>query len=289
MPVTNSTRALQAQAEAGVRHRAVAAQVEVPPVAFRIEALLLHPLFQHVEPLLALAAADDLADAGHQHVHGPHRLAVVVDAHVEGLDGPRVVVEDHRLLEVSSRSDSARARLAGPCPSRRGTRTSRPTSSGCRSPRCRAGGRTRCSTMRFAAGSMAVGSMRSWKNCHVLGAVLEHVAEDALEERLGQVHVVVQVVEGHLRLDHPELGQVAGGVGVLGAEGRAEGVDLAQGAGEDLGLELAADRQVRGLAEEVLGEVDGRRRSSGARGGFSRSRVVTLNISPAPARPTVTK
>ena len=57
-------RPLQAQAEAGVRHRAVPPQVEVPPVGLRVEALLAHPLFQHVEPLLALAAADDLADAG---------------------------------------------------------------------------------------------------------------------------------------------------------------------------------------------------------------------------------
>ena len=44
---------------------------------------------------------------------------------------------------------------------------------------------------------------------------------------------------------------------VLGAEGRAEGVDLAQRAGEDLRLELAADGQEGRLAEEVLGEIDG--------------------------------
>ena len=30
-----------------------------------------------------LRAADDLADAGREHVHGGHRLAVVVDPHVE--------------------------------------------------------------------------------------------------------------------------------------------------------------------------------------------------------------
>ena len=36
MPVTNMHHPLQAQAEAGVRHGAVAAQVEVPPVGFRV-------------------------------------------------------------------------------------------------------------------------------------------------------------------------------------------------------------------------------------------------------------
>ena len=87
-------------------------------------------------------------------------------------------------------------------------------------------------------------SMRSLKNCMSSSQWSSTSLQMRFEERLGQVHVVGQVVEGHLRLDHPELGQVARGVGVLGAEGRAEGVDLAQGAGEDLRLELAADGQV---------------------------------------------
>ena len=44
-------------------------------------------------------------------------------------------------------------------------------------------------------------------------------------------------------------------VGVFGAEGGAEGVDVAKGHGEVLGVELAGDGQVGGLAEEVLGVV----------------------------------
>ena len=54
---------------------------------------------QHVVALLALAAADDLADARRQHVHGGDGLSVVVGAHVERLDLARVVGDDHRLLE----------------------------------------------------------------------------------------------------------------------------------------------------------------------------------------------
>src|SRR5262249_33206550 len=45
-------------------------------------------------------------------------------------------------------------------------------------------------------------------------------------------------------------------VRVLGAEGRAEGVDLAERAGENLGFELAANRQIGRTAEEVLAVVD---------------------------------
>ena len=46
------------------------------------------------------------------------------------------------------------------------------------------------------------------------------------------------------------------GVGVLGAERRAEGVHVAKGEREVLGVELAGHGQVRALAEEVLGEID---------------------------------
>eukprot|EP00965_Chrysotila_dentata_P011950 392802-Pleurochrysis_carterae.AAC.1 len=43
-----------------------------------------------------------------------------------------------------------------------------------------------------------------------------------------RVRAHLQVAKGHLRLDHPELGQVASGVRLLGTEGWAEGVDVAQ-------------------------------------------------------------
>src|SRR5260370_6542600 len=82
---------LQPQAEPGMRHRAVAAQVQVPPISGRIELLLAHALFKNVQALLALTAADDLAHARNQNVHGPDRLAVVVDAHVKGLERARVI------------------------------------------------------------------------------------------------------------------------------------------------------------------------------------------------------
>ena len=48
---------------------------------------------------------------------------------------------------------------------------------------------------------------------------------------------------------------MTGRVGRLGAEGGAEGVDVAEGHGEDLGVELAGHRQRHGLAEEVLAEI----------------------------------
>src|SRR5690606_41128168 len=68
---------------------------------------------------------------------------------------------------------------------------------------------------------------------------------------LGQGGVGGEVGEGDLGLDHPELGQVPARVAVLGAEGRAEGVDARQGAEVGLDVELARDGEVGLAAEEV--------------------------------------
>ena len=44
------------------------------------------------------------------------------------------------------------------------------------------------------------------------------------------LHVIVDITEGHLGLNHPELGQVPGSEGVLGTEGGAKSVDVGQSA-----------------------------------------------------------
>ena len=63
------------------------------------------------------------------------------------------------------------------------------------------------------------------------GAALEHALHEVRDEVLLEPHVVVRVVPRHLRLDHPELGEVAARLRLLGAEGRAEGVDLPERGG----------------------------------------------------------
>ena len=92
------------------------------------------------------------------------------------------------------------------------------------------------------------------KNSRSSAAVLHDLPRHGLHELLGQVHVVGEVSEGHFRLDHPELGRMPRGVGVLGAEGGPEGVDVAQRAGEELRLELPGHGQPGLLAEEVRPE-----------------------------------
>ena len=86
----------------------------------------------------------------------------------------------------------------------------------------------------------------------LVGAVVQQVADDVAGHGLGGLEIGVQVGEGHLGLDHPELGGVAGVVALLGAEGGAERVDVAQRHGHGLGLQLAGNGQVDRTLEEVL-------------------------------------
>ncbi len=83
------------------------------------------------------------------------------------------------------------------------------------------------------------------------GAAGEDAIDDVGDEVFGEAHEVVEVGEGHFGLDHPELGEVAAGLGFFGAEGGAEGVDLAEGEGGALDVELAGLGEV-GLVAEVV-------------------------------------
>ncbi len=90
-------------------------------------------------------------------------------------------------------------------------------------------------------------------------AVLQHALDDVGEEVFGQLEQAVEVAVGDLRLDHPELGQVAAGLGFFRAEGGAEAVDLAQRQGGGLDVKLA------GLGEESrVAEVVDREEGRGA-------------------------
>jgi hypothetical protein len=76
------------------------------------------------------------------------------------------------------------------------------------------------------------------------GAVLEDALDDVGEEVFGEFEQAVEVAVGDFGLDHPELGEVAAGLGFFRAEGGAEAVDLAEREGGGLDVKLA------GLGEE---------------------------------------
>src|SRR5690606_27398929 len=91
----------------------------------------------------------------------------------------------------------------------------------------------------------------------VRAAMFQEIADDVLEELLRQRHVAFQITEGHLRLDHPELRQMARRVGVLRTKSGPEGVHVGERGCVDLALELTAYREVRRPAEKIVSEVHG--------------------------------
>jgi len=94
------------------------------------------------------------------------------------------------------------------------------------------------------------------KELHVVCALFENGFEDVLQHRFRQTCHIVQVSKGDFRLQHPELRQVAAGVGVFRTEGWAKGVDFGQRAGVGFAVQLAGNGQERLFAEEVFIEID---------------------------------
>ena len=86
----------------------------------------------------------------------------------------------------------------------------------------------------------------------IVSALLDNMLDRMLDETFSQFHVVPDIVEGGFGLDHPELGGMAGSVGMLSAEGRTEGIDLAEAGGQSFGFKLAGHGEAGGLAEEVI-------------------------------------
>ena len=77
--------------------------------------------------------------------------------------------------------------------------------------------------------------------------MLQHPEHHEAHQGLRQFHDVFQGIKGRLGLHHPELRQVAPGLGFFGPKGGAEAIHPAQGHGRSLQIELAALGQV-GLA-----------------------------------------
>ena len=233
---------------------AEAAQVEIPAVVFFFQTEVLHRGEQHVEALLALRTADQLTDAGDKHIHRGDGLAVLVLPHVERLDLARVVGDEHRLAEDLLGEVALMLGLEVDAPGDRVVKL--------------------IAALLEQADRLGVGHSAEVVVHKVLQSLEQRVveelveegklllagchdvADDVLDHRLGDLHVILEVGKRHLGLHHPELGGVTLRVGALGAEGRTEGVDIAEREGKALGVELTRDGQAGRLAEEVLGVVD---------------------------------
>ena len=229
---------------------AVLSEIQIEVVGGLVHAQLLDALLQQLVAVLTLASADDLADTGDQAIHSSDGLSVLVQLHVESLDLLRVVGDEDGLLED----------LLGEAALVLGLQIAAPEHLVIETivvllqdldglgvgDAAKIGIHHVVQTIQQSLVHKAV------EEVHLLRAVLQHIADHIFQHGLGQLHIVLKIREGDLRLDHPELRRMACGVGILGAEGGAEGVNRTECLAEGLHVQLTADSKVRLLAEEVL-------------------------------------
>ena len=240
--------ALDAHAESAVRHGAEAAQVEIPLERFLRQVVFLDALQQQIEIVEALAAADDLAVAfRREHVDAQRLVRLVrIRLHVERLDRGGVVRHAHRAIELFRQhglvgAAEIAADLEGQALVEQDLRRLVVMQ-----PRERR-------LHRFELRGVAL------EHLQFLLPAIEHARDHRGDQAFGERDHVVEIGVRHLGLDHPELGEVAARLALLGAERRAERVDLAERHRVGFVVELTALRQIRLLVVEVLDRKQRRR------------------------------
>lgn len=100
---------LESHAKAPVRDGPVASQIEIPLELRGVHASPPQRALETIKALLAQTAADKFSDARNKEIDGRDRLVIgagpgiIVDAHVKGLDGTRVVDDKEGALDVLAR------------------------------------------------------------------------------------------------------------------------------------------------------------------------------------------
>ena len=239
-----------------MRHGAVTAGVNVPFQVFAGHAQLVNSGFQLLQGCLTLASADDFSNLGEEHVHAADGTAVLVLLHVEGLDVLGEIYEDDGLAEVLFYQVTLMLALEVRSPVY-GVFELDAVGDGFLQNLHGFGVRDALEgDAQHASHSLDEAVVVFViKELEIFHAVVQSPLNQEFHEFLGQLHVVVDVVEGHFGLYHPELGQVARGVGVLGPEGGAEGVDFTYSRGSQFAFQLSGNGEGGLLPEEVFGEV----------------------------------
>ena len=217
-----------------------------------LDAELLHAAVEVVQALLALRAADDLADAWRQHVHRGNGFAVVVQTHVERFDLLGIVGHHHRPADVFLGQPALVFGLQIQAPFDREVEAAPGIAQ--QLDRSAVVDAFEWFSDEFLQSGQRIRLHALGDERHVVGTLVEHRAKHIFQECLGKIGVVVEIGEREFGLDHPELGQMSRGIGILGAEGRAEGVDLRHRQTVRLDVELAGYSEEGFLAEEILVE-----------------------------------
>ena len=90
------------------------------------------------------------------------------------------------------------------------------------------------------------------EECHLFGSILKNILDDELDHVFLTGDNVIEICKCHLRLDHPELCGMALSVGILGTEGRSEGINVSESLCKGLAVKLSRNGKRSLLAEEIL-------------------------------------
>ena len=239
-----------------MRNAAVAAGVDVPFKVLAAHAKLVDALLQLLQGGFTLASADYFSNLGEEDVHAADGAAIGILLHVEGLDVLGEVDEDNGLLEMFFYQVTFVLALEVCAPvdgilelDAIGHGLFQNLHGLCVSDSLELYAQDTLHALDEAVVVFVV------EELEVVHAVIEGVFHQVLDKLFCKFHVVVDVVEGHFRLNHPELCKVTRGVGILCAEGGAEGVDFAYCGCTKFTLQLAGHGEACLLAKEVFAEV----------------------------------
>ena len=201
-------------------------EIQIEAILLFVKSQLVHTCCQLIVVILSLASANDLADTRNQTVHSCYGLSILIGFHVERLDLLRIVGYKYRAFEY----------LLGQITFMLGLQIASPG----------------YFIIKFIVilfqnlHSLCIGHMSELrvqymvqtvqktlvhegiKEVHLFRSILQYIADDIFEHGLCHLHVVIKICECHLRLDHPELCCMTGGVGILCTEGRSEGIDITE-------------------------------------------------------------
>ena len=239
--------ALKAEAKTGMGNTAVASELVVPPVRCALHSSSLKLRLEDIEALFSLASADDFSQSRNEEVGRSDGLPVIAEAHVEGFLVGGVVRNEHWALDVLFSEEAFVLGLHGFPP----FRGEFEVLTALAADRHRIGVAHSYKGLRNGGSDIVDDSLVDppIEELHVFAAGGMDLLGNAANKVFRQVHEVVEVCEGNLGLDHPELGSVSSGVGVLGSEGWSECVDVGVAGREGLDIELTRDGE-EGIASE---------------------------------------
>ena len=240
-----------------MRTRAVFADIEIPPNVFVRHSHFFGASHERIVVFFTNRTTDDFTDLREEHVGALHRFAVFVGLHVERLNFLRIINHDDGLLEMLFHEIAFMfgSQVATPIYGEfklfaLGNGFFEQTNTFCVRQAHEFGVDHRAQTIDQGVVDHLV------EEFEVVSTVFECPTHAVLDEVFFEIHQFREIHKRNFRLNHPELREVARGIGVFGAERGAEGVDRTECRGTELTFELSRYGQSRALTEEVVGIVD---------------------------------